>query len=258
MKYFKIILAEIKMNMRNSFSYKTGIVSEIVVILILYIGLIFFESGNSLSYYYPGIDSSTSLLLVGYIFWSFSSTAVNIVSSNISKEASQGTLEVKYMCIVPIYILMIGNFISSIIIELVEVAILILVSVIIFDIPLYISANTIVALMLTLIGMYGIGVCFGGVTFKEKQIGKFIYIFQIALLVFSDVLSVNKALGTLRYFIPLNLGVDIARSSISGLSIPYYKWLYLGISSIGWIVLSFLIFRYFEKKSKINGVLGHY
>ena len=97
----------------------------------LYIVLLYMNTGTSLGNYYASPKNSKSLLLIGYILWSFSILAINLVSSNIDAEATRGTLEQKLTSIIPLYVLMIGKLIFCMLMELIELAIILTISVLI-------------------------------------------------------------------------------------------------------------------------------
>lgn len=104
MKYFNTLKSEIILNIKDSFSYKIGIINDILILGVLYFSLVFIGTGSSLaSTYGSKIGDSNTLLLIGYVFWSLSIAAIGSVSAEISSEATKGTLEQKFMAVVPKY-----------------------------------------------------------------------------------------------------------------------------------------------------------
>jgi ABC-2 type transport system permease protein len=257
MNYLNAISAEIKLDLEQSWSYKVNFVSEALMITVLYFSLILMDSGSSLVASYGFNGSSKELLLIGYILWSFSIMAINIVSSNISAEASRGTLEQKFTSIVPVYVLILGQFISSLLIEFIEIAVIILASIFIFKINLIINFESILLFIITLIGMYGIGLIFGGLTLKFKKIGQVIFITQILLLFISNTIT-NAVDNIFINLIPLTFGNDLIRKSISGQVIDSKQYILFLLISIVWLGIGIIVFKYFIKLSKKDGLINSY
>lgn len=129
-RYLNAIKAEIEMNLKEALSYKVGVISDLIVISILYFSLLFLDTGTMLGVYYGGnTQNSKPLLLLGYIFWGYSINAISTVSSEIHIEAVKGTLEQKFMSVIPFALLLFGKIITGIIIETLVISIIILLSI---------------------------------------------------------------------------------------------------------------------------------
>ncbi|MGV8984519.1 ABC transporter permease [Clostridium sp.] len=258
MKYLNAICAEIKISLESTWSYKMNFISDILFIGGLYIALLFMNTGTSLGTYYGSPEESKSLLLIGYILWSFSILAINLVSSNIEAEATRGTLEQKLTSIIPLYILMIGRLISGMLIELVELAIILISSVLIFHVGISVNLKAIIILLITIAGMYGMGLMFGGLTLKFKNIGRIMYIIQTLLLFVSNTLTVVSDKFSIINLIPLTTGNDLIRKALVGQVIPLSNYLTLATISLVWLATGILTFNYFKKLSRVDGLVGSY
>lgn len=249
---------EFILNLKVSISYKTNFISETIIIALLYFSLIFLNSGEYLSTFYATKVSYKSLILISYILWDFSIMAINVVSSNISGESSNGTLEQKLMSNIPISILMFSEFLSTILIQCIEILILVLLSQIFFNVGIKINLPIILIILINLIGMYGIGLIFGGISLKEKKIGKVIYIFQILLLFVCNTITSPIKSISINKIIPLTIGNDLARKSLCGIQLSINNYLELISVSLIWLVIGILTFNYFKKLSKKEGLLNTY
>lgn len=259
MIYLRAFIEELRINLEQSWNYRANFISEVITMLILYVSLLFMNSGTSLSYIYSGGKSeSKQLLLAGYMLWTFSIMAINTMSDTISCEATTGTLEHKYMSIVPIGILNLAVFIESFISETLIVAIILIVSKVAFNISISFNITSIIIIIITLMGMYGIGMILGGIALKEKKIGKIVFILQIIFLFISDTITHISDSIKISKLIPLTLGNDILRESITYGSITLSKLYMLILTSLSWIIIGIIIFKIFEKKAKKEGVLGCY
>lgn len=259
MIYVKAFLEEIRIGLETAWNYRMSFVSEIVTILILYLCLLFWNSGTSLALSYPGGNAgSKELLLAGYMLWNFSIMAINTMSDTISAEATSGTLEHKYMSIIPMSILNLAIFVRSFIIECIIVGIILIVAKFMFNISIAFNILSICIIIITSIGMYGIGMILGGIALKEKRIGKVIFILQILFLFMSDTITNVSNNIQISKILPLTLGNDLLRESISFGSVTLSKLYFLILISLLWIVIGTFIYKVFERKSKKEGLLGTY
>ena len=258
MKYLNALFAETKIALESVWSYKMNFISEILFIGGLYIALLYMDTGTSLGRYYGSPEDSKSLLLIGYILWNFSTMAIIVVGSNIEAEAARGTLEQKLTSIIPIYFLMIGKFLASILLEVIEVSLILIVSVLVFSVGITINFQSIVILLITLAGMYGIGLILGGLTLKFKNISRIINIFQTLLLFVSDTLMIISDEFSILNAIPLTKGNDLIRRVLVGQVVPMSDYLTLILFSMAWLVIGIVVFNYFKKLSRIDGLLSSY
>ncbi|ABY91646.1 hypothetical protein JCM16816_04740 [Thermoanaerobacter brockii subsp. lactiethylicus] len=257
-KYLNIVIAEIRRSLKESFSYKMGLVSDIVVLTLLYAGLIFMDTGSMLGEYYNNPGNSKTLLLLGYIFWSYSIAAISGVSSEISIEAVKGTLEQKFMAVIPYPFLIAGNIISSLLLSSIVAAVIIAFSNLIIGVSITVNGKVILSLLMTLVGMYGMGLILGGLSLIAKRINQLTLLIQILLLFVTDTLSKTSPSSAISCIIPLTVGNDIARKSVSNIVISYNEWLMLILVSMLWFVVGSAIFGMSSRYARKNGLLGTY
>lgn len=250
----RMIFLESITSIKESLNYKNTIIMDIITLLLIYSFLLYSGSGFLLNSIYPE-TSSKELLFLGYIFWSLSNFAITSVSTDISKESQRGTFEYKFLSIYPIEILLFGRFIGGIFIESMIISIITLFSFFIMKIPLLMNLKIIIILIITLLGMYGMGLTIGSLTLKEKKIGNFILLIQILLLGIGNVLTVNPAVKEYFKIIPLTQGIDIARNfnNVSFLSIFYFL-----LICLFWLILGTILFKFRIIEQKKNNSLGFY
>ena len=81
-RYLRILNAEIKLNLKDTFSY------NIIVMAILYFSCLFMNGYSSIgSYYSVQEDVSKSLVLQGYVFWSLAVLVLGSMSNSIRIDA---------------------------------------------------------------------------------------------------------------------------------------------------------------------------
>lgn len=259
MIYFRAFVEELRIGLEESWNYRTNFISELVTMLILYLSLLFMDSGTSLAESYTISDvGSKELLLAGYMLWSFSIMSINIMSDTISCESSTGTLEHKYMSIIPIFVLNLAIFAQAFITESLIVSIILIVSKLFFNISINFNLYSILIILITSLGMYGIGMILGGLALKVKKIGKVVFILQVLFLFIGDTITNISNTIQISKILPLTLGNELLRDSIALGSIDLKKLLILIICSLIWIIIGIIVFKLFEKNCKKEGGLGYY
>ena len=103
MKTLRACWYEFKLAILRTVRYKISFVSDIVVFCVIFFVILFTNAGYSLSLAYNSSESQAKvILLIGYVFWLFSSTALGDSTNVISNEATAGTLETKLLSSVPV------------------------------------------------------------------------------------------------------------------------------------------------------------
>jgi len=159
---------------------------------------------------------------------------------------------------VPIQWLLLGQFISSITVEVVVCIIISLAAFLFIGTKIIINGTIIISLILTLIGMFGIGLILGAVALKEKKIGNIIFLIQIFLLFVSDTLTTNNFLPNINKVLPLTNGIDVARKAAANSSVTGQDWLILITSSLLWLAVGYIVFTLASRYVKRKGLLSDY
>lgn len=259
MRYLRILLEEVRVKLLETISYKVDFIGQIVIISCMYIMIMFFNAQENMrSYYNVGKDMSSTMILIGYIFWTFSMNVLNSIGTEIEKEAVKGTLEQKFMSILPYEVLIIGDFIASILTHIIVVAVLILISKILFNIKVLIDIVSIIYLLICLVGMYGMSLCLGAMSLYGKKISNVYLIIQLFLLTVCNIVYKEADFYGINRIIPLTNAIDsIRKYYVSGI---FYtnEFKYLVISSFAWLLFGIIIFNISDKRTKIKGYLSCY
>ncbi len=256
--------AEIIREIQESWQYRTSLFTDLAVQILLYSGLLFTGKFSWLPSQYGGqSDGSRSLLLIGFVFWSYAIYALSQMGNDVAKEAAAGTLEQKFMAVVPPPLLLVAKAIGGSIISSVMVLLLIGVSALLFGVYIQLTLAAIISLGITLAGMYGLGFAFAGLAILVKRTGQIIFIIQIALLfltgTFMPLGDLPPLVASLGRFIPLTWGIDIARRSVGGLEhITVYAWLWLAFTSSICMTFGLVTFFMAYKRARRDGLLGRY
>ncbi|CAM3358514.1 ABC transporter permease [Nosocomiicoccus ampullae] len=256
----KAIKYELLLSIKSSIQYKIGFISDFVIFFAIYIIALFFQNGDAFIATY-NIDKTQAqiFVLIGVIFWQLSIVALGFSSSLIESNFNTGTLELRLQSTVSPIILMFANVFISMIFSLLSVFVVLMFAY--FYIEL--DVNTLIRILLSfiivipsIVGMFGIGLIFGGLTLIEKSIGQFIMLFQGILLFISN--SVNIIHLKVLDLIPFTLGVDIARNFILNREISILISVEYILINISWLILGVVIFNLILKRQRKTGVFDTY
>lgn len=125
-------------------------------------------------------------------------------------------------------------------------------------VSIIINGKIISSLLVTLIGMYGMGLILGGLSLIAKRINQLTLLIQILLLFITDTLTKTSSSSAISCIIPLTVGNDIARKSVSNIAISYNEWLILILVSILWLMVGSVVFGMSSRYARKNGLLGTY
>lgn len=255
MKYTNSIINMIRTEFLILFRYKKNLISDIIIFVSVYLGIVAFSDLSSFSNFY-NIASSDGpiLLLMGYIFWSFSSVAFGYASSVVIGDSRTGMLEVKVQGIVPYYI----NVLSSVLVTLMESIIILYLVILISFLRNLIDVSSIGFILITVLlsipsvlGMFGIGLILGGLALKEKSIGQFVSIISAIFLFLSNTFVLN--LPNIIYVIPFTSGIDFIRKLYSYSQFDVSLLIIYLVNSTFWFVLGIFIFNKLLRKERMFG-----
>lgn len=249
----KIIYYEFKMDFLRTIRYKMGIISDIVVFTILLCFFYISNTGASFGKDYE-INNYKTLLLLGYIAWSLSVSAISTIGYQITSELQRGTLFFKFNCKLPLQVVYIGDLISASIIQLFIILIYSVVTHFAFGVDYFINPTVVLSLIVCTLGMYGIGLIVAGLSIYFKRIGPIIFLIQLFLLFVTDTVPTASLITNVSRFLPLTMCNRVIRLSFLNKNSNSSFGLLI-ITSIIWFVLGYVIFDIFIKCSKKKGNL---
>lgn len=259
-KLFNALKYETILGVKSHLRYKVGFVSDFIVFFAIYLSVLFFGTGASMGESYGITDISGRVFaLIGVIFWQFSIITLGFSTSMIENAFSRGTLELRLQSIIsPISLIFVRGIIPvfSGVVTLVPV---LLISYVHFDllsqdlIKLFLS---VVVVIPSIIGMFGMGLIISGLTLKEKNIGQFLMIFQGILLFISN--SIIPSSSKLVNILPFPTGTEIMRLIYLGRSVPVGHVSWYIIINAAWFIVGILIFNIMLKEQKRRGSFDTY
>ncbi|TYP52462.1 ABC transporter permease [Thermosediminibacter litoriperuensis] len=108
--------------------------------------------------------------------------------------------------------------------------------------------------------MYGLGYIFAGFALYVKRVNRAVTVFQTLIFFISGMLyppeAIPEILGWISRSLPITQGMHIARLSMVGLSVPSELWFMLAFTSLVYLTAGLLVFSYFARLVRKNGLLG--
>lgn len=222
------------------------------LVVALFGGLVFTVlSFNEYSWSSGAVDR----LVVGFALWLFANGAINGAMGDVMEETEQRTLE--QICISPapleklLLIRASVKLLTSLLSLLIALAIIDQLTV---D-RLQIKYATILGLALGAFpSLLGIGYALAGLLLVVKR-GAVVQIIILPAII--GLISLPAFPVNMFAALPYSLGAAAARAASSGAQIDPGVYLAIGLNSLFYFVFGLVIFRWFEKRARRDGVLGH-
>lgn len=234
----------------NSISF---LVSIYLMFVLIFFGFKSFASG-------PNFGNTIDGIVVGVFLWNFTLELYSELSYTLLREARWGTLEQLYMSpedfgwISLFHVL--SQFILFFLVNLVFLYLMMLTTGRFLHLNL---GSTLPILVVTLLGVAGIGYFLGGLALVFKRVESFLQIVQFILLAL--VMLPVESFPLLKY-LPVAYGTDLLRKAmINGKTLsqfPPSDIAFLVLNSAFYFAIGFGAFKYFERIAKRKGLLGHY
>lgn len=254
----KIVLSECITTLKRESRYRLQFFSDLLFFTFVIILFLSSQTGTSFSIQY---DTSTqfapTLLLFGYITWTFSSISVAKIAYAIQNDRFIGVFYQKLFSSVPLWVIYLGRLLSSIILQAFSATILIIIAVLIFKVPFAITPIMVLALLVNMIGIYGIGLIIGGLAIYLQRVNTIVFITQTLLIMLTNTLPTPTAVLSITKFVPLTICNEILRKSF--LHQPVFNdFVFLSIVSFLFLFVGVIVFQSLLKAGKKKGNLLYF
>jgi len=243
-KYRHMIKWEIRVSLKEMLGYKANLISEFLLYVVLFLSVMGFSSTRQLqSSYRISADTAKFLVFLGYVFWQFSIIGLGYSSSSIGSDARRGILEVKMQSDFSYPFLNFVRILFKVVFSYIFILFFLVLSRFFFSITLRDLGFLLLSLVVVLpavVGMYGIGLVFGGISLKEKQISQVLMIVQGVLLFFSNIFQTGERL--VYNLIPFCNGITIIRNLYVGLPVSPGQVVVYIATNLLWLVLGLAVF----------------
>ncbi len=239
---------------RYLFNMLSALISIYILFLLIFFGVRTLGGGA------PGFGGTLDAIVVGFLVWTFALFTYSNFAWGMIREAQEGTLEQLYMSSVGFIWVSLFRSMSSFLITLIFNITLLILMMATTGRWLHLDVISLLPLLLlTLAGVYGIGLVMGGLALVFKRIESFLQIFQFAII--GLIATPIDRFPVLR-FLPLSQGYELIRQVMTeGLSIgqlPTGDLLLLVINSAFYLGIGLIAFHLLLKTARNRGLLGHY
>lgn len=247
---------EIKMDIRSTMRYQFGVFSDIIVFSVLLAIFLFTDSGKSYSkaYNYPNYKE---FIVIGYMAWIYAISAISTISQIVGGELRVGTFYKKYNSKYPLQLLLLGRLVASLLIETVVTIVLLILAKLVWSVEVTFHPVIILAIIISSLGMYGIGLVVAGLAIFYKNTGSVVFLIQMGLLFVTDTIPVADGILSISKVFPLTSCNQIIKYILTGQC--YSKeFIFMCITTVAFLTLGILCFSYYLRKARIKGNLLFY
>lgn len=256
---------EIKLGFVKMARYPLQTLTSLLVLYVLFIGMFYgsrFLAGVG-SVQSTGLSRSATEAIAGYLLWFLSLFAIDSMSQNIAEEAQTGTLEQLYLSRWDFSVILFMRFIAAFLTSLAMLVPLLFLLVLSTGASFALQlGKTLPVIVLTTIGLCGMGYMLGALTLIFKRIGNAMTLVQFVLL-FLCLPPVEQLPGPLRYFaltLPLTQGIKLLRAIMLGTGAhvrPGDVYLLL-LTALAYLAFGLFVFNRAQAIARNRGLLGHY
>ncbi|MET4559857.1 ABC-2 type transport system permease protein [Lysinibacillus parviboronicapiens] len=257
MEVYNIFKVNFKREWIQMKRYLPNTISELIIFYIVFLG---FFLGISLIGDPENLDYNIQMIIMNYIFWYLVLSLTQGIGLEISDEAGRGTLEQLTITPYKLWFIFITRMTSVIIISMISISILLFLAMLTTRQNLNLDLLSIIPILLiTLIGVLGVGYLISSITIIIKESGYLIQIFQFVIMGMTFIpLTTAPFLKFAPFMYGLQLIREITINNFSILSLNINDIVFLLLNSLIYFITGIYVFNRAEKFAKQKGLLGHY
>lgn len=265
-KYLNLVIAENKKEFIYIRHYIVENVARMLILFLLFM-VVFFATAHFDGSKSPETSRNiVSFQLIGYSFWIVALSCIDVFTVAVREDAEIGVLESLALSHFGLIAIFMSRTLSRLVVDALAVALVSALVLALAPVRMDIAALPLAmaVLAITIIGLYGVGLALAGMALLLKRVTSLKallnYFFLIAGGVFVPVAVLPAPLAASIHYLPLTLGIDLARQALLGEMGPNYalKLGWLIVLSVIYFVAGVHIFKYFEKVAKRRGALASY
>ena len=260
-----LFLAELRRSLTMMRRYPVNTVSTIAVMWMFFIGLVYGSKAIA-GAIGPRSAATTGTSLVGFLVWFYAITAVMGIAGEMWGEAQTGTLEQVYLSPFGPPLIFITRQVAGLLLSTAQMVGVAMLTILVTKISVHWALGEMIPILLiTMFGLYGVGLMLGGLALIFKQIGNFLMILQFALLfiTMSPIETLHGTARTIAMVFPLSQGAALLRGIASGRESFASQWHNHGIQSlilcsIIYMVLGLIAYHLLDGMARKRGTIGQY
>jgi ABC-2 type transport system permease protein len=229
--------------------------------------LSYFVSSDTLSSRLPAGTSYFAFALIGLAFFDYLSAGLNAFDTSINDARRYRTLEPLLVTEASLPVILAGSAIYPFVLTSLRTAVYLVWGVILFHLPLAAAdwPGALLILLFSILAFAGLGIISASyqMLFKRGNPAKWIFLGLSALLggMMYPVSILPPALRALAHLIPLTYSLEGMRAALlegAGIDRLWPQIAALGIFALVLLPLSFAVFAWALRRTKINGTLTHF
>lgn len=244
-------------------------ISGLVMVYILFIGFFFAGRGFTGQPILQGVNSTDlAHRTVGFILWLFALNSVGHFSNAIRDESHIGIMEQIALSPSGLIVDMWGRAIGKTMIDCVMIGLVLLTIMVTTKVSLDFPVFSVgLVFILTLLGLYGLGFFFGGLSLIYKRLGSITIVVRFAFLILTGAITPIESfppwLQVICKTLPMTEGLKILRLIMVekrpfSVVLGSGALLILVINSAIYISVGLISFKYLENVARDRGLLGVY
>lgn len=198
-------------------------------------------------------NSSRAIFIVSYALWYFSLAIITEPGWVILSESTRGTIEQWWLSPYPFWIILFSKIIAGNVVNSLRTILLVILILITTKSSVELGMNSLFILLISLLGMYGVGFVLAGISLIYKRVQDIIPILQYLLLA---IISLPPNDNFLVNLIPIYSSSNLLKQSIIGTTILYGDYLSFLIVSILVFCIGVLFFIICEINVRKKGTLS--
>ena len=255
--YLNVLLANLRKVATEMRRYLPNTISTVItfyaIFLALFLGITVLGASD---------DAATNVqyAIVSTALWFLALMAMQGIGWEITLEATRGTLEQLYMSPIGAWRILLARMVGTVLVNLVIIVLMVSLSMLTARQWLNLDLVTLLPiLLLTIIGMLGVGFMVAGLSLIYKQVDSLL---QIAQFVFLALVAVPLSALPLLELAPVVKGADMVRGvMVEGRSLTGFSgldWLSLAVNAAVYFLLGLFLYKRAERRALNRGLLGQY
>ncbi len=205
-------------------------------------------------------EANTQYVIVSTALWFLALMAMQGIGWEITLEATRGTLEQLYMSPMGAWRILLARMVGTVLVNLIIIVLMVFLSMVTARQWLNLDLVTLAPiLLLTIVGMLGVGFVVAGLALVYKQVESLL---QIAQFVFLALVAVPLSAVPLLELAPVVKGADMVREvMVEGKALGGFgglEWLSLAVNAAVYFLLGVFLYKRAERRALNRGLLGQY
>jgi ABC-2 type transport system permease protein len=255
------LAGEIRKSLLVSWTYRVNTLTGLLTFGLMFVAIGFLMTGGSLD------AQAMAPIFLGYITWMYAMMAIGNVAYGVRGEMSAGTLEQMAMSPAPLGIVLLGRLIANLLVTTLQIALFSIALRYLAGIGAPMNAAGLLVLLLTLLGILGLGFLIAGAVMVWKQVESLANLVQNVLLFLNGSLlpveQMPPGLSTVARLFPSTQGIIVLRRVVLGGQSLASVWtdrslLWLIVHSGLFLAAGWVVFVFCERTAKRRGSLGQY